>query len=185
MSSILLRRSAALAVYRGRVGSTLFAPISNFLASPVVVDGGVIPAAEFGHFSSIGATERPLGFGFQSKGFHAASGPLNFKASLVSQTGFALEEYDDASSSRSGDEGLEIGKLGIAPEIVSALAKKGITKLFPIQVPCFLFLTFFFFWLLLLDEIRHANSREEEVSTNSITSSDNFFFFFSFLIHSL
>ncbi|CAK9325338.1 unnamed protein product [Citrullus colocynthis] len=133
MSSILLRRSAALAVSRGRVSSTLFAPISNFLASPVVVDGGVIPAAEFGHFSSIGVTERPLGFGFQSKGFHAASGPLNFKASLVSQTGFALEEYDDASSSRSGDEGLEIGKLGIAPEIVSALAKKGITKLFPIQ----------------------------------------------------
>ncbi|KAL9659861.1 hypothetical protein QQ045_024670 [Rhodiola kirilowii] len=32
-----------------------------------------------------------------------------------------------------GDEGLEITKLGIAEEIVTALARKGITKLFPIQ----------------------------------------------------
>lgn len=32
-----------------------------------------------------------------------------------------------------GDEGLEISKLGIAPEIVTELAKRGIMKLFPIQ----------------------------------------------------
>jgi hypothetical protein len=32
------------------------------------------------------------------------------------------------------EEGLEIAKLGISPEIVSKLAGKGITKLFPIQV---------------------------------------------------
>ncbi|KAA0063349.1 hypothetical protein IC582_015805 [Cucumis melo] len=133
MSAILLRRSSALAASGGRINSTLFAPIANFLSSPVVVNGGVVPAADFEHFSTIGVTEKPLGFGFQSKGFHAASGPLNFKASLVSKAEFAVEDYDCASGSRSGDEGLEIGKLGIAPEIVSALAKKGITKLFPIQ----------------------------------------------------
>ncbi|KAL3502434.1 hypothetical protein ACH5RR_036883 [Cinchona calisaya] len=41
---------------------------------------------------------------------------------------------DDKKSSPNGaDEGLEISKLGIANDIVSALAKKGITKLFPIQ----------------------------------------------------
>lgn len=133
MSSILLRRSAALAASRGRVSSTLLAPITNFLASSVDVNGGAISAHGFGNFSSIGVMERPLGSGFQSMGFHAASGPLNFKASMVSQAEFAVEEYEDASHSRSGDDGLEVGKLGIAPEIVSALAKKGITKLFPIQ----------------------------------------------------
>lgn len=32
------------------------------------------------------------------------------------------------------DEGLEISKLGISQEVVSALARRGITQLFPIQV---------------------------------------------------
>ncbi|XP_022135639.1 DEAD-box ATP-dependent RNA helicase 53-like [Momordica charantia] len=133
MSALILRRSAALAISRGRVNATLLSPIANLLASPVDVNGGVVSAAEFGQFSSAVVMKRPLGFGSRPKEFHVASGPLNFRASLVSQAEFAVEEYDDASSSRSGDEGLEISKLGIAPEIVSALAKKGITKLFPIQ----------------------------------------------------
>ena len=137
MSAVLLRRTTALAASRGRVSSTLLSPIANFLASRVGVNGSVIPAAEFGNFSCIGVMERPSGFGFQSRGFHAVSRPLNFRASLVSLAEFAVEECVEVSSSRSGDEGLEIGKLGIAPEIVSALEKKGITKLFPIQVQCF------------------------------------------------
>ncbi|KAG6591822.1 DEAD-box ATP-dependent RNA helicase 53, mitochondrial, partial [Cucurbita argyrosperma subsp. sororia] len=133
MSAILLRRTTALAASRGRVSSTLLSPIANCLASRVGVNGSVIAAAEFGNFSCIGVMERPSGFGFRSRGFHAVSRPLNFRASLVSLVEFAVEECVEASSSRSGDEGLEIGKLGIAPEIVSALEKKGITKLFPIQ----------------------------------------------------
>ncbi|XP_022937267.1 DEAD-box ATP-dependent RNA helicase 53, mitochondrial-like isoform X1 [Cucurbita moschata] len=133
MSAILLRRTTALAASRGRVSSTLLSPIANCLASRVGVNGSVIPAAEFGNFSCIGVMERPSGFGFRSRGLHAVSRPLNFRASLVSLVEFAVEECVEASSSRSGDEGLEIGKLGIAPEIVSALEKKGITKLFPIQ----------------------------------------------------
>ncbi|KAG7024688.1 DEAD-box ATP-dependent RNA helicase 53 [Cucurbita argyrosperma subsp. argyrosperma] len=133
MSAILLRRTTALAASRGRVSSTLLSPIANCLASRVGVNGSVIAAAEFGNFSCIGVMKRPSGFGFRSRGFHAVSRPLNFRASLVSLVEFAVEECVEASSSRSGDEGLEIGKLGIAPEIVSALEKKGITKLFPIQ----------------------------------------------------
>ncbi|VFQ90913.1 unnamed protein product [Cuscuta campestris] len=35
--------------------------------------------------------------------------------------------------SQEEDEGLEISRLGIAPEVVSALARRGITQLFPIQ----------------------------------------------------
>lgn len=87
------------------------------------------------------------------KGFHAASsGPLNFRASVASSAEFAVDDYASydeekaAREGRSGEEGLEISKLGIAPEIVSALAKKSITKLFPIQV-----FSPFFFLLLTFD----------------------------------
>ncbi|XP_019182259.1 PREDICTED: DEAD-box ATP-dependent RNA helicase 53-like isoform X2 [Ipomoea nil] len=52
------------------------------------------------------------------RGFHA-SRPL--------AAGYAVADLPD------DDEGLEIAKLGIPQEIVSALAQKGITKLFPIQ----------------------------------------------------
>ncbi|KAL3624638.1 DEAD-box ATP-dependent RNA helicase 53, mitochondrial [Castilleja foliolosa] len=52
--------------------------------------------------------------------------------------GFAAADYSDSEekrdfSSGSSDEGLEISKLGIAEEIVSALKNRGIEKLFPIQ----------------------------------------------------
>ncbi|CAI0374682.1 unnamed protein product [Linum tenue] len=92
-----------------------------------------------------------LGFGALSSvssGFHTQAGRLNYKSSTISQAEFALDHqygYDDdddiiggggkakvASNSQS-EEGLEISKLGIAQEIVSALATKGISNLFPIQ----------------------------------------------------
>ncbi|KAL2458288.1 DEAD-box ATP-dependent RNA helicase 53 [Forsythia ovata] len=45
-----------------------------------------------------------------------------------------LSDADDRRASSGGaDDGLEISKLGISQEIVSTLARKGITKLFPIQ----------------------------------------------------
>jgi ATP-dependent RNA helicase DDX21 len=88
----------------------------------------------------------PLSSAVYGKGdrlFHAKSGPLNFHSSLVSRGSQLAVDYDDAQhdegfSSGNGDEGLEIAKLGISKEIVNALAKKGIAKLFPIQV-CSLF----------------------------------------------
>ncbi|GER48251.1 DEAD-box ATP-dependent RNA helicase [Striga asiatica] len=81
------------------------------------------------------ATESPLvrpsspAFGL-TRGFHS---------SLALRAGFAVADYSDAdekrdSSSESSDEGLEISKLGISQDIVSALASRGIKKLFPIQV---------------------------------------------------
>ncbi|KAK9070842.1 hypothetical protein SSX86_009410 [Deinandra increscens subsp. villosa] len=62
---------------------------------------------------------------------------MNIRPSDVSTqaAGYAVAadpSYDDKDSSSSSD-GLEISKLGISQEIVTALAKKGITKLFPIQ----------------------------------------------------
>lgn len=74
--------------------------------------------------------------GFQVRSFHAKSGPLNYRASSALQAEYAVDvdSYEDSSKASSNDEGLEIAKLGISPEIISALAKKGITRLFPIQV---------------------------------------------------
>nr|KYP60600.1 DEAD-box ATP-dependent RNA helicase 53 [Cajanus cajan] len=72
------------------------------------------------------------------RSFHARSLPFSFRSSPVSRAPqFALErDYsnDDEALGANGDEGLEIAKLGISPEIVDALAKRGIAKLFPIQV---------------------------------------------------
>ncbi|KAL6216267.1 hypothetical protein ACLB2K_009490 [Fragaria x ananassa] len=71
----------------------------------------------------------------QVRNFHAKSGTLNYRASpTLDAAQFTVEDGQyDVSSKASGDEGLEISRIGIDKEIVSALAKKGITKLFPIQ----------------------------------------------------
>lgn len=64
------------------------------------------------------------------------SGPLDYRASSILQAEYAVDvdSFEDSSKVGGSDEGLEIAKLGISPEIISALAKRGITKLFPIQV---------------------------------------------------
>ncbi|XP_051136276.1 DEAD-box ATP-dependent RNA helicase 53, mitochondrial-like [Andrographis paniculata] len=59
-------------------------------------------------------------------------------AATILRSGFPAADYFDAEEKRAvsagqADDGLEIAKLGIAQEIVSALARKGIEKLFPIQ----------------------------------------------------
>lgn len=62
---------------------------------------------------------------------------MEFRATFATHAEFAVDElYEDVKNgaSKKGDEGLEISKLGISDEIVSRLAKKGINKLFPIQV---------------------------------------------------
>lgn len=64
---------------------------------------------------------------------------MNVRAtSNVSRIAAEVDDFSDEDLKKGGaskdEEGLEISKLGIADEIVTALAKKGITKLFPIQV---------------------------------------------------
>lgn len=84
-----------------------------------------------------------ISFFHKARNFHANSGPLYFRVSLPSQAEYAaVDDYE--GNACSDDEGLEIAKLGISSEIVAALAKKGITKLFPIQVLYTTFLSFFF-----------------------------------------
>lgn len=101
------------------------------------VPGNGCSGCEIRSFSTFRALKPDIPFGFQARGFHAKPGPLNYQASAVLQAEFAVDEYssyDESSKGSADDEGLEIAKLGISQEIVSALSKKGISKLFPIQV---------------------------------------------------
>lgn len=71
----------------------------------------------------------------KSSAFHSLAGPLNFRASYVHSAEYAVDDYSFEEGVKGNtDEGLDIAKLGIAQDIVSSLAKRGITKLFPIQV---------------------------------------------------
>jgi hypothetical protein len=86
----------------------------------------------------IGSSDVKAGFpfGVEAKGIHFQSGPLDFRASMVSQAGFAISESSErrvGDSESVGGDGLAISELGISPEIVKALSSKGIEKLFPIQ----------------------------------------------------
>ncbi|CAK8538683.1 unnamed protein product [Lathyrus sativus] len=92
-----------------------------------------IPAAEALLSSTASAELRQLTV-FTARSFHSKSQPLLFRASSASRAGYAAEAFPfEEQSKATGDDGLEIAKLGISQDIVSALEKKGITKLFPIQ----------------------------------------------------
>ncbi|XP_021812552.1 DEAD-box ATP-dependent RNA helicase 53-like [Prunus avium] len=139
MMTTILRRSPSLATVRSFAAvETLLFSHHSFIATSV--PDLVLPAngALGGEARSytVSAPKPKLGpsYGFQVRDLHAKSGPLNFRASTALSAEFAVDYSYDESSKKSGqDDGLEIAKLGISQDIVSALAKKGITKLFPIQ----------------------------------------------------
>ncbi|KAF3618620.1 DEAD-box ATP-dependent RNA helicase 53 [Capsicum annuum] len=92
------------------------------------ISGNALPTTQFNRFTTTTSTtdasrngkwvDSKYGVGVCLRGFHSGS---------YLQVGYAVADLPE------DDEGLEISKLGISQEIVSALAKKGITKLFPIQ----------------------------------------------------
>ncbi|PON36249.1 DEAD-box ATP-dependent RNA helicase [Parasponia andersonii] len=132
MSTVLRRRSLAAieTLLRHRHYSIAAASAADSVAS-----GNDGPGAEVKSFSSSGVLQRQSSYGFQVRSFHAKSGPLYYRTSSVLQAEFAVDvdSYDDSLKGSGNDDGLEISKLGISEEIVSALAKRGISKLFPIQ----------------------------------------------------
>ena len=71
----------------------------------------------------------PSRLGFRETGPAGAAARAEFAAA---EEGSFYEE--DKRAGGAADQGLEIAKLGISSKIVDRLAKKGITKLFPIQV---------------------------------------------------
>ncbi|XP_050380474.1 DEAD-box ATP-dependent RNA helicase 53, mitochondrial-like isoform X3 [Argentina anserina] len=126
MMSIMLRRSPTVAATRA--AAAIETLLINRLPFPSATSSPSLPAN--------GDLEAKPATGFQVRGFHARSGPLSFQASpttMFAGAQVALDSDCDEPSKASGEDGLEIAKLGIDKEIVTALAGKGITKLFPIQ----------------------------------------------------
>ncbi|GMY09589.1 DEAD-box ATP-dependent RNA helicase 53, mitochondrial-like [Fagus crenata] len=135
MMSIALRRSSSIFSKR-----TLAAFTCSFTTTTKSLS---FPRQHFDHSSSSSSSSssdlvkdgRTSPFLFhKGRDFHFKSGPLGFKASSPSPAEYAaIDDYEETSSTKADGEGLDISKLGISPEIVSALSKRGITKLFPIQ----------------------------------------------------
>lgn len=126
MMNVVLRRRAIAAI-ETQLRQRHFSIAAASVADVLVPGNGAGGEAKSFSVSTVRLPETP--YGLQVRNFHANLGPLNYRASSALQGGIAVEV-----DSYENDDGLEIAKLGIAEEIVSALAKKGITKLFPIQV---------------------------------------------------
>ncbi|KAI9114618.1 hypothetical protein K1719_014316 [Acacia pycnantha] len=127
MISTIFRRSCSLVSKRAFAAST-FIEYQHHLTSSVA-RYGCVAGTELRPFSNLFGSG-----GFKSSAFHSQSGPLNFRTSLVPRAEYAVDDYSfEEGPKGNSDDGLHIAKLGIAQEIVSALAKRGITKLFPIQ----------------------------------------------------
>ncbi|KAL6847220.1 hypothetical protein ACP4OV_023073 [Aristida adscensionis] len=115
-----LRRAAPL---RRRAVSALAAALLQQQPPPA----RVAPAAAAAATATAWFHSSPAWLGFRETGASGAAARPEFAA----EEGAFYEEERKAGGA--GDEGLEIAKLGISPQIVQKLAAKGITKLFPIQ----------------------------------------------------
>lgn len=136
--------SFLISIETSRFSSSLPSSQSLLPKNPAV-EGG-----EIRNFDGSRASEKNLGFVVPSRSVHfSAAAPLGFRASDAVRAEYAVADFSDeekapGKKSSDSDEGLEISKLGISHEIVSALANKGITRLFPIQVYSFSFLMYDF-----------------------------------------
>ncbi|CAN4110075.1 unnamed protein product [Withania somnifera] len=132
MSSLMLLNKSSSSTHASKrvalnaLTRLFFSPSSTSIDS--FISGNALPATQYNSFTTTTTTSSTNSsrsgkwvdskFGVSVRGFHS-HGYL--------QAGYAVADLPE------DDEGLEISKLGISQEIVSALAKKGITKLFPIQ----------------------------------------------------
>ena len=130
--NVLFRRSASIAP---SVSRQTLAALLRLIPSESFTSASICAPDRF-HGSS--ATKRVGTCEIPSRDFHLGTRSLEFRASDVARAGYAMEEsfYDEdkVSLKKGGDEGLEIAKLGISQKIVTCLSKRGINKLFPIQV---------------------------------------------------
>ena len=138
----LFRRSASIAPSASR--QTLAALLRLIPSEPFTSSSICAPD----RFHGSTGTNKGGACEIRSRDFHFGTKSLEFRASDVARAGYAVEEsfYDEekvsSSSKKGGDEGLEIAKLGISQTIVSHLEKRGISKLFPIQVMIYSLLAF-------------------------------------------
>ncbi|KAK4492864.1 hypothetical protein RD792_000189 [Penstemon davidsonii] len=120
-SLLLLRRSSSKKL-------CLTTALNHFFSSKISVPSNpLISAQVHTYFTASGdltKSSAPPAF-LSTRGLHSG---------VSLRAGFAAANYAESDEEKvSNDDGLEISKLGISQDIVSALAQKGITKLFPIQ----------------------------------------------------
>ncbi|KAM7257138.1 hypothetical protein ACFE04_012879 [Oxalis oulophora] len=121
MASLIIRRRSALLLSPNKI----IAAVNSSIAG---VNHHIQSSTNNRGFTLIQSLPLPLPL-ILSSSFHSKSTQLNYKATSLLQA----ESSAVAALSSDDDESLDIAKLGISKEIVDALAKKGITKLFPIQ----------------------------------------------------
>ncbi|WOK99532.1 hypothetical protein Cni_G08244 [Canna indica] len=136
MSSLFRRPASTAASASRRYIAALVSSDSSRLPSLIPAEPAFswTPGASIPLFRCYGAEK--IGYlGVPRREIHCLAGPLRFKATDAAFAECAFDDdYDEEKgNSKTGDEGLEIAKLGISQDIVTQLGKKGITKLFPIQ----------------------------------------------------
>lgn len=132
--ALFLRRSTSIASSASKqaLSALLFSSSESLRTLPS------IPSQPFSSYLS-GASHGVAAAGnggfrrVPSRDFHFSTGGLGFRATEIARAEYAVDDYFDDVPSKKGDEGLEIAKLGISNEITSALERRGIVKLFPIQ----------------------------------------------------
>ncbi|RWW32972.1 hypothetical protein BHE74_00009000 [Ensete ventricosum] len=126
--NFLFRRSSSVAASASRRALAALVSSESSILPPSFASASLVPFYR---------SAQQLEFcGPRRREIHFSAGPLGFRATDVACAEYAVDDYceDDRRSPERGDERLEIAKLGISQDIVTQLANKGITKLFPIQV---------------------------------------------------
>ncbi|KAJ8465120.1 hypothetical protein OPV22_027672 [Ensete ventricosum] len=125
--NFLFRRSSSVAASASRRALAALVSSESSILPPSFASASLVPFYR---------SAQQLEFcGPRRREIHFSAGPLGFRATDVACAEYAVDDYceDDRRSPERGDERLEIAKLGISQDIVTQLANKGITKLFPIQ----------------------------------------------------
>ncbi|XP_077253776.1 DEAD-box ATP-dependent RNA helicase 53, mitochondrial-like [Tasmannia lanceolata] len=139
--NFLFRKSASMAskqTLTALISSQTFHISPSLTTFETILSKNGVSGGEMKCLSGFNRCEK-LGFRLGCRDIHFSAGPLGFRASSDAQAEYAIDDFSEDEKMPGkkvgvdGEEGLEISKLGISEEIVSALAKKGITKLFPIQ----------------------------------------------------
>ncbi|KAK6774335.1 hypothetical protein RDI58_029574 [Solanum bulbocastanum] len=126
MNSLFLLKKSSSSLTSKRVSVNSISPIFSDKFSP----RNALPVPQVHSFTtSLTISAPPMNwvdgkFGYSVKGFHGGGCYLQ----SATATAMAMVDLEEDC-----EEGLEISKLGISEEIVSALAQRGITSLFPIQ----------------------------------------------------
>ncbi|URE21146.1 DEAD-box ATP-dependent RNA helicase [Musa troglodytarum] len=135
MMNFLFRRSASIAASASRRTPAALVSSESSLLIPTHSEA---PFSCFaGGYLSFCRPFPAEMIGFRSarcREFHFLALPLGLRATDVARADYAVDNYEeDKDSSKRGSDELEIAKLGISQDIVTQLANRGITKLFPIQ----------------------------------------------------